>query len=488
MGKDRVIETGRPQPNGDTPILSSALLGRDAGSCFPPSPASTRFLAQVVTLPGSWKVSTCALLAVVLLAVACHGPDKMQEGHAVRGVNDSGAFATGHYRNLFVEAGHSPQETAAKIDGAFQQLFHGDPNTQTVCYFTGTNANGPLAYLTDVAHNDVRTEGMSYGMMIAVELDKKAEFDAIWNWARTCMYNHSPAHPSYRFFSWSLTTNGVPNSELVAPDGEEYFVMALYFAAGRWGNGRGIYDYRAEADRLLIDMRHRAPITGAAIMPPRHRGPITGGALFNPEHKMIRFSPSTEVPDHTDPSYHLPAFYELWARWGPARDRSFWREAAAASRDFFQHTTHPVTGLAPNYANFDGTPHANSWNKGTVDFGFDAWRTVMNWSVDWSWWARDVRERALSDRVQAFFESKGMETYGNRFTLEGNPLGNDHSTGLVAMNAVASLAATNPRAQPFVEALWTAPIPAGQGRYYDGLLYLLGLLHCSGEFRIWPPR
>ena len=28
---------------------------------------------------------------------------------------------------------------------------------------------------------------MSYGMMIAVQLDKKHEFDALWNWSRpTC--------------------------------------------------------------------------------------------------------------------------------------------------------------------------------------------------------------------------------------------------------------------------------------------------------------
>ena len=43
----------------------------------------------------------------------------------------SGAFATGRYRNLFVETGHSQQEATAKINGAFQQLFHGDPNADT---------------------------------------------------------------------------------------------------------------------------------------------------------------------------------------------------------------------------------------------------------------------------------------------------------------------------------------------------------------------
>lgn len=58
----------------------------------------------------------------------------------------------------------------------------------------------------------------------------------------------------------------------------------------------------------------------------------------------------------------------------------------------------------------------------------------------------------------------------------------------VPLNAVASLAATHPRARQFVEAFWNTPIPAGQHRYYDGMLYLLGLLHCSGEFRIWPPK
>ncbi len=413
-----------------------------------------------------------------LLFLVCFGCLCFAEGG--RG---SGAFATGRYRNLFVEAGHSRQEVTDKISAAFQQLFHGDPATQAVYFPAGTNARGALAYLSDIGHNDVRSEGMSYGMMIAVQLDKKAEFDALWNWAKTHMYRDAPDHPARGFFSWSLRTDGTPNDEMPAPDGEEYFVMALYFAAGRWGNGAGIYDYRAEADRLLRDMRHRELITGRTV-----RGPRTAGELFEPKHKMVRFSPTIDVRDHTDPSYHLPAFYELWARWGPVADRPFWSEAATVSRDFFQRTTHPATGLAPEYANFDGTPWASDWNPQSVHFRFDAWRTAMNWSVDWAWWAKDVRERRLSKRLQAFFESQGLSTYGNQFTLEGRQFGSEHSTGLVAMNAVVSLAATHPRAQKFVEALWNTPVPSGRWRYYDGMLYLLGFLHSSGEFRIWPSK
>jgi oligosaccharide reducing-end xylanase len=71
------------------------------------------------------------------------------------------------------------------------------------------------------------------------------------------MYQSSPTHPSYGYFSWSMKVDGTPNSESPAPDGEEYWAMSLYFAAGRWGNGKGIYDYRAEADRLLDNMKNR---------------------------------------------------------------------------------------------------------------------------------------------------------------------------------------------------------------------------------------
>ena len=72
--------------------------------------------------------------------------------------------------------------------------------------------------------------------------------------------------------------------------------------------------------------------------------------------------------------------------------------------------------------------------------------------------------------------------------IGGAQFGSSHSTGLVSMNAVASLAATKAHARQFVEALWDLTVPTGLCRYYDGMLYMLALLHCSGEFRIYPPR
>jgi oligosaccharide reducing-end xylanase len=296
------------------------------------------------------------------------------------------------------------------------------------------------------------------------------------------MYHAKPEEPAYKFFSWSMNTNGTARDNSPAPDGEEYWVMALYFAANRWGNGKGIYNYKAEADQLLDAIKNRGVITGKTV-----RGEETDGAEFNLEYKMVRFTPNNKRPDHTDPSYHLPAFYELWALWGPEADRPFWSDAAKASRDFLWKVTNPQTGLAPNYANYDGTPTISRGQPSP--FADDAWRTAANWAVDWSWWATDPREQQLSDRIQAFFAAK-EDNYSTRYSLDGKPVGNpSHDIALVATNAVASLAATDPvRSKKFVEALWNAPVPSGLWRYYDGMWYIMSFLHCSGQFRVWPPK
>jgi oligosaccharide reducing-end xylanase len=77
----------------------------------------------------------------------------------------SGAYKTHRYRDLFAEQlGRSPAESRAKIETAFQQLFRGDGQEQRLYFETGANANGPLAYITDWAATDVRTEGVSYGI------------------------------------------------------------------------------------------------------------------------------------------------------------------------------------------------------------------------------------------------------------------------------------------------------------------------------------
>jgi oligosaccharide reducing-end xylanase len=166
-------------------------------------------------------------------------------------------------------------------------------------------------------------------------------------------------------------------------------------------------------------------------------------------------------------------------------DRAFWAKAADVSRDFFNRVTGPETGLTPERANFDGSQTVD-WSGGPVPFGYDSWRSASNWSVDFAWWKKDVRENTLSDRIQKFFYTQGIDKFGDRYTLDGKALGGGNREGLLSTTAVATHAATNGQiSKAFVEALWNAPVPSGEQRYYDGMLYLMSMLHSSGSFRIY---
>jgi oligosaccharide reducing-end xylanase len=92
-----------------------------------------------------------------------------------------------------------------------------------------------------------------------------------------------------------------------------------------------------------------------------------------------------------------------------------------------------------------------------------------------------------STRVLDFLASQDMNFYPNQYTLAGKPLSSDRSTGLVAMAAVAAMATPPEKGRPFIQAMWDTAIPSGQWRYYDGMLYMLSLLHISGNFRIYAP-
>ena len=201
------------------------------------------------------------------------------------------SFETGTFRNLFQDyLGKTDAEVQAKLETAWQQLFYGDNDTQRVYYPVGAD----MAYIEDIGNGDVRTEGMSYGMMIAVQLDKKPEFDRLWKWAKTYMYQTGGSYKGY--FAWHCSTDGKQLDPNPASDGEEWFVMALFIASERWGNGQGIYDYRQQAQAILDTMRTKtAENTGIAT------------DMFDPQTNQVVFVPSGRDSTFSDPSYQLPA-------------------------------------------------------------------------------------------------------------------------------------------------------------------------------------
>ena len=279
-----------------------------------------------------------------------------------------GAFETGTYRNVFAEAGYDKETIEKRKNEIFHTLFYG-AESERIYHPVGDD----MAYIEDTGNHDARTEGMSYGMMMCVQMDRKEEFDRLWKWAKTYMYLEEGENAGY--FAWSVQPDGTKNSFGAAPDGEEFFAMALFFAAHRWGDGEGIFNYSREAKELLHTCIHKGE-NGEG-----------GRAMWDASNHLIRFI--TDV-DFSDPSYHLPHFYELFALWAKEEDRAFFKEAAEASRNYLKRACHPVTGLSAEYAEFDGTPYQpvlDQWGGRHDWYYSDAYRTIANIALDYEWFA-----------------------------------------------------------------------------------------------------
>lgn len=390
-----------------------------------------------------------------------------------------GAFATRRYRNLFAELGYKQKDIDKKLKSVFESVFYGPDKV----YF---EVGDSMAYISDIKNHDVRTEGMSYGLMIAVQFDRKDIFDRLWRWSKKYMQHQEGLLKGY--FAWSCQTDGTRNAQGPASDGELYYVTSLIFASNRWGNSTGI-NYLAEAQNILncsmqkIGMERVAP-------------------LINLEHQLITFTPDPFGGRFTDPSYHIPAFYEVWARWAEDGRSEFWRVCARKSREYLHKSIHPVTGLNPDYNNYDGTLLGSKRVIGDA-FRFDSWRVPMNIALDYSWACADRKwQQEYGNKIQNFFYSQGIDSFVDQYNVDGTTVTEllgvggykklRHSLGLVATTAAVSLVCTHDKSREFVDRLWNAKhVPYDDGSfdaYYDGLLRLFAFMHLSGNYRIIFPQ
>lgn len=390
-----------------------------------------------------------------------------------------GAFATRRYRNLFAELGYKQKDIDKKLKSVFESVFYGPDKV----YF---EVGDSMAYISDIKNHDVRTEGMSYGLMIAVQFDRKDIFDRLWRWGKKYMQHQEG--PLKGYFAWSCKTDGTRNVQGPASDGELYYVTSLIFASNRWGNSTGI-NYLAEAQNILdcsmqkIGMERVAP-------------------LINLEHQLITFTPDPFGGRFTDPSYHVPAFYEVWARWAEDGRSEFWRACARKSREYLHKSIHPVTGLNPDYNNYDGTLLGSKRVIGDA-FRFDSWRVPMNIALDYSWACADRKwQQEYGNKIQNFFYSQGIDSFVDQYNVDGTTVTEllgaggykklRHSLGLVATTAAVSLVCTHDKSREFVDRLWNVKhVPYDDGyfdAYYDGLLRLFAFMHLSGNYRIIFPQ
>jgi oligosaccharide reducing-end xylanase len=331
------------------------------------------------------------------------------------------------YANLFISLlGETQAQSDAKVAAAWSQLFSGS-GSNTI-FYTGPGTGE--AYVEDVADNAVRSEGQSYGMMIALQLDHQTEFDELWTFVKNHMWK------SGNTISWQTSTSGSVTGSGGAPDGDEWFAAALVFAHNRWGDTSGKYDYGTEAQKTLDLVRTTD---------------------FSSTQHLVRYFTGSDS-NGTDASYMLPAFYQTWACFDTA-NADFWNTVLTTTRAWLQ-TAAGSTGNIGDQSSFAG----QTTNSG----GDDKLRTVANFMSDYNFFDADPFEATYASEYATWVSSN-----------------NNGSTAMTACNGLLGFGLPAATGKPFVQKLWSAAIPTGTYRYYDGALYAIGLLHVSGTFKLW---
>jgi hypothetical protein len=94
--------------------------------------------------------------------------------------------------------------------------------------------------------NSTNSEGIAYGMLLAVYANDQPTFDALWQYEQLHLGKNS-------LMEWEIGPDGGVIGEGAATDGDEDMAFALVMADARWGGRGALQDtYRAYATQQSI--------------------------------------------------------------------------------------------------------------------------------------------------------------------------------------------------------------------------------------------
>ncbi|HEY3498304.1 MAG TPA: glycosyl hydrolase family 8 [Polyangiaceae bacterium] len=368
------------------------------------------------------------------------------------------------------DLGVSEEDIEAHIDEVYEQLFHSTAEDEPIFYVVPEDES--QAYIKDILHGDVRTEGLGLGMLISVQLDHQDDFDRLWTYSKKRHLIPQGESYSAGYFNSICDTSATTKAACIDPYGMQQFAMSLIFAHGRWGSD-GEIDYEADALELLDVMLHKEERNG-----PNFPEGVTN--VFDDRSKLVFDEPNINAISYTRPSIEMPAYYELWYQ---ATNVSFWSYAAREARNFFGRAVDETTGLFPQRAYFStGDPVMGSENYGT-----EAYRVMMNITLDQIWTGEDPWRVDECNKVVDFFLGLPADP-GTTFTLAGEVVDAAPEKALLLVNGITAVCAdtdADPNRREFIRQVWEFPTPKAEVRYYHGLLQLYALLVMTGRMQIW---
>lgn len=317
-----------------------------------------------------------------------------------------------------------------------------------------TSGAGGYRRVQTAASQDFTTcsEGMGYGMLLAVYFNERDLFDDLYRYAKK--YFNSTG-----LMDWSIDANGKVASTGAATDGDEDMATALVFAHKKWGS-KGAINYEQEAKTYINNLFRYCVEPGTYVLKPGN----WGGS------------------DALNPCYFAPAWYRIYADFTGNKD---WLKVADKCYEILDQIEkfNNGTGLVPDWCKADGTEQRLAVWNGTskYEYSYDAARMPWRIALDYSWYGTE-KAKIYCDKVAAFFKNIGPENIVDGYSLTGQKLGQYHNATFVCTAATSYLTGDD---LEFGQRMYNESVKVKDTEphdYYGNTLRMLTLLYMTGNF------
>ncbi len=318
----------------------------------------------------------------------------------------------------------------------------------------------------DGVPNSTVSEGIAYGLLIAVMLDEQTLFDAF--------YGYSLAFANERgLMCWYVAPDGEQALGTgAASDADEDIAWALVMAHRQWGGRGALSESYIDHAKRQIDRIWQFQVDHAAV-------PF----LFKPGDEWRA--------DVFNPSYFAPNQYRLFGEvsgnrdgWQRVVDRGY--EVVAASLN--ERNGNRENGLVPAWCDSRGTP-VEAFPGAEQNYQTDSARLPFRIAQDFAYY-REPRARTYLAKTSAFFAGLGADGIGDGYHLDCRPSPDRRTAqpnpgSAVFVGCAAAGAMHDGAYQPFLDAAY-ARLRTGKllarSRYYNHCWTVLSLLMLTGNF------
>ena len=262
------------------------------------------------------------------------------------------------------------------------------------------------------------SEGIGYGMLLAVYSGDKTLFDGLWLYYKDNVNANG-------VMNWKINGCSGINGANGATDAELDVAFALIVADYQWAS-TGAINYKNDAKTLIAAVKAHEIEANTFVLKP---GDQFGGSQI------------------TNPSYFSPAYYRVFGTF--TNDISFWNAVAAKSYTIINNNlnvNNAVGGLVSDWCSESGaySSQAGGYNNAGKTYTYDAARTPWRIAVDYLWFGNpDAKLYAKKSSDFVRVNLGGSANIKDGYNQNGTLIGQWHNATFVGAFACAAMAGEN---------------------------------------------